>query len=101
MNWMASHLCNRSVAATAASASGPATSHPLHDNLFDMDGASSTMYFINKNDAYNKIHHNTFRAPQTPVVIRAHEKADHGTFVGVWDAAKRGGAELVSFSTVN
>ncbi len=39
--------------------------------------------------------------PETPVVIRAHEKADHGTFVQVWDAAKRGGAEILSFSTVN
>ena len=38
---------------------------------------------------------------ETPVVIRAHEKASHGTFVAVWDAAKRGGAEAVSFNTVN
>ena len=39
--------------------------------------------------------------PETPVVIRAHEKSSHGVFVGVWDAAKRGGAEMLSFSTVN
>lgn len=39
--------------------------------------------------------------PETPVVIRAHEKSSHGVFVGVWDAAKRGGAETLSFSTVN
>ena len=39
--------------------------------------------------------------PDTPVVIRTHEKADHGFFVAVWDAAKRGGAEMLSFSTVN
>jgi biopolymer transport protein ExbD len=39
--------------------------------------------------------------PETPVVIRAHEKARHGLFVGVWDAAKRGGAKTLSFSTVN
>ena len=38
--------------------------------------------------------------PETPVSIRAHEKADHGVFVAVWDAARRGGAELLSFSTV-
>jgi biopolymer transport protein ExbD len=41
------------------------------------------------------------RDPATPVVIRAHEKSDHGTFVAVWDAARRGGAEALSFSTVN
>ncbi len=39
--------------------------------------------------------------PETPVVIRAHEKSDHGVFVTVWDAAKRGGAVALSFSTVN
>jgi biopolymer transport protein ExbD len=39
--------------------------------------------------------------PETPVVIRAHEKSVHGTFVSVWDAAKRGGAETLSFNTVN
>ncbi len=39
--------------------------------------------------------------PETPVVIRAHEKSRHGTFVAVWDAAKLGGARTLSFSTVN
>ena len=39
--------------------------------------------------------------PETPVVIRAHESSDHGVFVSVWDAARRGGAEMLSFSTVN
>ena len=39
--------------------------------------------------------------PDTPVVVRTHEKADHGVFVSVWDAARRGGAEMLSFSTVN
>jgi biopolymer transport protein ExbD len=39
--------------------------------------------------------------PETPVVIRTHEKADHGVFTAVWDAARRGGAEMLSFSTVN
>jgi biopolymer transport protein ExbD len=39
--------------------------------------------------------------PETPVVIRAHEKARHGLFVSVWDAAKRGGAQTLSFSTVH
>ena len=39
--------------------------------------------------------------PETPVAIRAHEKSNHGTFVSVWDAAKRGGAQALSFSTVN
>jgi len=37
----------------------------------------------------------------TPVVVRAHEKSDHGVFVAVWDAARRGGAEKLSFSTTN
>ena len=39
--------------------------------------------------------------PETPIVIRAHEKSAHGTFVAVWDAAKRGGAQTISFNTVN
>ena len=39
--------------------------------------------------------------PETPVMIQAHEKSAHGIFVGVWDAAKRGGAVTLSFSTVN
>ena len=39
--------------------------------------------------------------PDVPVVIRAHEKSGHGTFVAVWDAAKRGGARVLSFSTVH
>ena len=37
----------------------------------------------------------------TPVVIRSHAKAAHGTFIAVWDEAKRGGAEALSFSTVH
>jgi biopolymer transport protein ExbD len=41
------------------------------------------------------------RDPETPVVIRAHEKTSHGAFVSVWDAARRGGAEMLSFNTVN
>jgi biopolymer transport protein ExbD len=39
--------------------------------------------------------------PDTAVVVRAHEKSDHGVFVSVWDAARRGGAEKLSFSTTN
>lgn len=41
------------------------------------------------------------RDPDTPISIRAHEKSSHGTFVQVWDAAKRGGAVALSFSTTN
>jgi biopolymer transport protein ExbD len=37
----------------------------------------------------------------TPVVIRADEHSAHGAFVSVWDAARRGGAVTLSFSTVN
>jgi len=38
---------------------------------------------------------------ETPVVIRAHEESDHGVFVAVWDAAKRAGAEKLSFTTIH
>jgi len=38
--------------------------------------------------------------PEVPVVIRVNEKASHGTFVAVWDAAKQGGTQSLSFSTV-
>jgi len=44
---------------------------------------------------------NHLAEPDTPVTIRAHENSAHGTFVAVWDAAKRGGAEALSFTTVN
>jgi biopolymer transport protein ExbD len=40
------------------------------------------------------------RDPETPVTIRAHERSHHGTFVATWDAAKKGGAKLLSFTTV-
>jgi len=36
-----------------------------------------------------------------PITIRAHERSEHGLFVSVWDAARRGGAETLSFTTVN
>ena len=39
--------------------------------------------------------------PETPVTIRAHESSAHGAFVAVWDAARRGGAKALSFTTVN
>ena len=38
---------------------------------------------------------------ETPVVIRVHEKARHGTFVSVWDSVRQGGAQILSFNTVN
>ncbi len=38
---------------------------------------------------------------ETPITIRAHEKSAHETFVQVWDAAKRGGATALSFTTIN
>ncbi len=38
---------------------------------------------------------------ETPVVIRVAEKADHGFFVAVWDAARRNGAVALTFNTVN
>ena len=39
--------------------------------------------------------------PEMPVVIRAHEKASHGLFLAVWDAASVGGAKTLSFNTIN
>jgi biopolymer transport protein ExbD len=41
------------------------------------------------------------KEPDTPVTIRAHERSAHGAFVSVWDAARRGGANALSFTTVN
>ena len=38
---------------------------------------------------------------ETPVVIRVHEKARHGTFVSVWDSVRQGGAQILSLNTVN
>ena len=38
---------------------------------------------------------------ETPVVIKAHEQSDHGTFMWVWDAARGAGAVNLSFNTVN
>ena len=38
---------------------------------------------------------------ETPVTIRVHEKSDHGTFVAVWDAARRAGAQALSFTTTH
>jgi biopolymer transport protein ExbD len=39
--------------------------------------------------------------PDTPVTIRANKSSSHGTFVAVWDAARRGGAKALTFTTVN
>jgi biopolymer transport protein ExbD len=36
-----------------------------------------------------------------PVMVRAHERSRHATFVAVWDAASRGGAEKLGFTTAN
>ena len=36
-----------------------------------------------------------------PVSIRAHEKASHGIFLQVWDAARTAGAQKISFMTQN
>jgi len=40
------------------------------------------------------------KSEETPVVIRVNEKADHGSFVAVWDAARSAGAEALSFNAV-
>jgi len=37
----------------------------------------------------------------TSLTIRAHSKSKHGVFTSVWDAARSGGAHLLSFSTVD
>jgi biopolymer transport protein ExbD len=51
-------------------------------------------------DVANRVRAN-LESSDTPVVVRAHEKSDHGVFVAVWDAARRGGAEKLSFTTTN
>jgi biopolymer transport protein ExbD len=51
-------------------------------------------------DVTNRVQ-TSLSGPETPVVLRAHESSDHGVFVAVWDAAKRGGAQTLSFTTVN
>ncbi len=38
---------------------------------------------------------------ETPVMIKAHERASHGVFMAVWDAAAQAGAEQLSFTTSN
>ncbi|MEO0793999.1 MAG: biopolymer transporter ExbD [Verrucomicrobiota bacterium] len=38
---------------------------------------------------------------ETPVIIRSHENAKHGVFLGVWDQAVIGGADQLSFNTTN
>ena len=55
---------------------------------------------ITLNDVVNRVRAGV-RSGETPVVVRAHEKSDHGLFVDVWDAARRGGAEKLSFTTTN
>lgn len=45
--------------------------------------------------------HSSLEGEKTPVVIRVNESSHHGTFVSVWDSARRGGADVLSFSTVN
>ncbi len=52
-------------------------------------------------DVANRVRANLRGGEDTPVMVRAHEKSDHGVFVGVWDAARRGGAKKLSFTTVN
>jgi biopolymer transport protein ExbD len=64
------------------------------DNQLRFDGKEITLA-----DVPNRVRAN-LRDPDTPVVVRAHEKSDHGVFVAVWDAARRGGAEKLSFTTV-
>jgi len=65
------------------------------DNKILQDGSEITL-----GDVANRVRA-AVNDPDTPVVLRAHEKSDHGLFVAVWDAARRGGAEKLSFSTTN
>ncbi|MDJ0787649.1 MAG: biopolymer transporter ExbD [Myxococcota bacterium] len=44
---------------------------------------------------------NNVNGGEAPVMVRAHELSSHGVFVSVWDAARRGGAEKLTFSTYN
>ena len=44
---------------------------------------------------------NGIATEQKPVMVRVHERSRHATFVAVWDAARRAGAEKLGFSTTN
>jgi len=56
---------------------------------------------IGLGEVVDRVRSETAGDDEVPVVIRTHENADHGVFVAVWDAARRGGAKALSFSTVN
>ena len=67
----------------------------LENNQIVVDGRKVTL-----NDVVRRVE-TAVRDPDTPVMIRAHENSDHSTFVSVWDAARRGGAAVLTFTTVN
>jgi len=64
-----------------------------NDILFD--GQEISLAQVSRRVAAN------LASPTAPVLIRAHEQSTHATFIGVWDAARRGGAETLAFTTVN
>jgi biopolymer transport protein ExbD len=66
------------------------------ENRILLDGAE-----IDSGEVSRRVRAVVVKAPDLPVVIRVHEKSHHGTFVSLWDAARRGGAEMLSFTTTN
>ena len=75
-----------------------------NENVVVQIAADNKIYFEDKEislaDVVNRVRANVAEG-ETPVVVRAHEKSSHGVFIAVWDAARRGGAETLSFTTTH
>jgi len=75
-----------------------------NENVVVQIAADNKIYFEDKEislaDVVNRVRANVAEG-ETPVVVRAHEKSSHGAFIAVWDAARRGGAETLSFTTTH
>jgi biopolymer transport protein ExbD len=56
---------------------------------------------ISLSDVTRRVRNVVATGEERPVMVRAHERSSHGAFVAVWDAARRGGAEKLGFTTVN
>jgi biopolymer transport protein ExbD len=84
-------------------AAAAATAEETENVTFEITADNKVLFEnreISLSDVAGRVKANLVDA-DTPVSIRAHEKSDHGVFVAVWDAARRGGAQMLSFTTVN
>lgn len=84
-------------------AASPAQIENQENFIFEITADNKVM-FHGKEIVFDDVTRHVKSRPsdsEAPVTIRAHEKSQHGTFVSVWDAAKRGGAQALSFTTVN